>query len=223
MPTIKHILFDNDGTVVDSEIIAVRTMMRMLGSLGLRISEREYSHRFPGLREREIVTILKQEYGLVLPEDFWPQVRAEHTRLFETELQVIPGMYQLFKALKTKKSMVSNGSVKHVELCLYKVNLLDSVDGQIFSAEQVNRPKPHPDVYEYAMEKLNLHPENLVVVEDSPTGVQAAKSAGLSVIGFLAAAHIHEGHEETLRRVGADFIAADTSGLQKIFEELNVF
>lgn len=223
MPTIKHILFDNDGTVVDSEIIAVRTMLRMLEPLGLQISEHEYSRRFPGLREREIVAILDQEYNLVLPDDFWPQVRAEHIRLFETELQVVPGMYQLFKSLKTKKSMVSNGGVKHVERCLLQVNLLNALDGQIFSAEHVNRPKPHPDVYEYAIEKLELRAENVVAVEDSPAGVQSAKAAGLTVIGFLAATHIlHADHGETLRNLGADFIAADTAGLQKIFQTMNI-
>lgn len=223
MSSIKHILFDNDGTVVDSEIIAVRTMLRMLEPLGLRISEREYSRRFPGLREREIVAILDQEYNLVLPADFWPQVRSEHIRLFETELQVVPGMDHFFKSLKTKKSMVSNGGVKHVERCLLQVNLLDSLDGRIFSAEHVNRPKPHPDVYEYAIEQLELQPESVVVVEDSPAGVQSAKAAGLTVIGFLAAGHIlHADHEETLRNLGADFIAADTAGLQKIFQTLNI-
>ena len=223
MPSIKHILFDNDGTVVDSEIIAVRTMLRKLEPLGLRISEREYSRRFPGLREREIVAILDQEYGLALPDDFWPQVREEHIRLFESELQAIPGMFHLFTALKTKKSMVSNGSVQHVERCLRHVNLLHALDGHIFSAEQVERPKPHPDVFEYAMEQLRLQPEDVVVVEDSPTGVQAAKRAGLRVIGFLAAAHIiQEDHEETLRGLGADYIATDTPGLENIFRQLNI-
>ncbi|MCK6691172.1 MAG: HAD-IA family hydrolase [Thermoanaerobaculia bacterium] len=220
---IKHILFDNDGTVVDSEIIAVRTMLRMLNSLGLPIGEYEYSKRFPGLREREIVTILREEYSMILPGDFWPRVRAEHRRLFESELQVIPGMDVLFRAIRTTKSMVSNGSVQHVELCLRQVNLLDALDGQIFSAEHVERPKPYPDVYEYALEKLELKPENVVVVEDSPAGVQAAKGAGLTVVGLLAAAHIQDGHGETLLRQGADFIATDTDGLKKIFRQINVF
>lgn len=219
---IKHILFDNDGTVVDSEIIAVRTMLRMLNSLGLPIGEREYSKRFPGLREREIVAILREEYDVILPADFWPGVRTEHRRLFESELQVIPGMDQLFRSIRTTKSMVSNGSVQHVELCLRQVNLLDALDGQIFSAEHVERPKPHPDVYEYALEKLGLKPENVLVVEDSPAGVQAAKGAGLIVVGLLAATHIQDGHGEALLLQGADFIAADTVRLKKIFQRMNV-
>lgn len=219
---IKHILFDNDGTVVDSEIIAVRTMLRMLNSLGLQIGEREYSHRFPGLREREIVAILREEYDVTLPGDFWPRVRTEHRRLFESELQVIPGMDQLFRGIRTTKSMVSNGSVQHVELCLRQVNLLDALDGQIFSAEHVERPKPHPDVYEYALEKLELRPENVVAVEDSPAGVQAAKSAGLTVVGLLAASHIQDGHRDTLLDQGVDFIADDTAGLKKIFQALHI-
>lgn len=222
MPDIRHILFDNDGTVVDSEIIAVRTMLRMLREIGLQISDQEYSHRFPGLREREIVAILEQEYRIALPPDFWPAVRAEHRRLFESELQAIPGMDTLFRSIKTRKSIVSNGSVQHVELCLRQVQLLDALDGHIFSAEHVERPKPHPDVYEYALRTLQLSEKQVVVVEDSPAGVEAAKSAGLTVVGFLAATHIHDGHADTLKAKGADHIAADTAGLQKIFQQLSV-
>ena len=222
MSDIQHILFGNDGTIVDSEIIAVRTMLRMLGASGLQLSEREYSHRFPGLREREISDILKRDYGVVLSEDFWPAVRTEHIHLFEKELRVVPGMYRLFRSLKTAKSMVSNGSVQHVERSLRLVRLHGALDGQIFSAEQVKRPKPFPDIYEFALEKLQLRSHQVIVVEDSATGVQAAKAAGLFVVGFLAAAHIHDGHEEMLRQQGADLIAFDAKDLQRIFHQMHI-
>lgn len=223
MSKIKHVLFDNDGTIVDSEIIAVRIMLRMLKPFGLEMSEREYSHRFPGLRERDIMAILKQEYGIAPPEDFLLQLRAEHIRLFERELRTVPGMHRFFKTLKTPKSMVSNGSVQHVVRSLRRVRLHHALDGQIFSAEHVERPKPHPDIYEYALRQLDLRPGEAVVVEDSVTGVLAAKQAGLFVVGFLGATHIFDGHEERLRQGGADAIAAEANELKRIFQRLEVY
>ena len=213
---LKHVLFDNDGTVVDSEIIAVRTTLSLLAPYGFRMSEQEYSRRFPGLLERDIVAIISKEYGIRVSDDYFDRLRAAHVAIFDRELRAIAGMPAIFRNLKTPKSMVSNGSVRHVDRCLRLVRLRSALDGHIFSAEQVDRPKPHPDVYHLALEKLQLQPSDILVVEDSPTGVLAAKQAGLRVVGFLGAAHIHDGHDAELLECGADFIAADAKSLGKL-------
>ena len=210
---LKHILFDNDGTIVDSEIIAQRAMLRLLSQHGLHMSEQEYSHRFPGLLDRDILRILKAEHNFHAPEAFVKQLHEEHISGFKLSLRAIPGMTSLFRNLKVPKSMVSNGSVRHVEQCLKKVRLLSAVDGHIFSAEHVEKPKPYPDVYLFALHRIGLRPEQTLVVEDSPTGVRAAREAGLRTVGFLGAAHIHDGHEQQLLDAGADFIAADAKAL----------
>jgi len=215
---LKHVLFDNDGTVVDSEIIAVRSTLRLLEPYGFRMSEQEYSRRFPGLLERDIIAIISREYGIQVGEDYFDRVWAEHRTAFDRELRAIAGMQTIFRNLKIPKSMVSNGSVHHVERCLRKVRLRHALDGHIFSAEQVGRPKPHPDVFELALEKLQLKPADAIVVEDSPTGVTAAKQAGLRVVGFLGASHIFDGHGDRLRDSGADFIVSDAQALGKLLE-----
>lgn len=219
---LKHVLFDNDGTVVDSEIIAVRATLRLLEPYGFQMSEQEYSRRFPGLLERDIIAIISREYGIRVDEDYFDRVWAEHRAAFDRELRAIAGMPTIFRNLKTPKSMVSNGSVRHVERCLRKVRLRHALDGHIFSAEHVERPKPHPDVFEFALEKLQLQPADVLVVEDSPTGVTAAKQAGLQVVGFLGAAHIHDGHEAHLLDCGADFIASDAKSLARLLEGFGV-
>ncbi len=219
---LKHVLFDNDGTIVDSEIIAVRATLSLLRHYGFDMSEEEYSRRFPGLLERDILAIIEREYGIKVRDDYFEQLRALHVTGFEQDLRAIAGMPSIFRNLKTPKSMVSNGSVRHVERCLRRVRLRHALDGHIFSAEHVKRPKPHPDVFEFALEKLALQPSDTLVVEDSPTGVTAAKKAGLRVVGFLGAAHIFDGHEAHLRDCGADFIAADAKALGKILEGFGV-
>ena len=219
---LKHILFDNDGTVVDSEIIAVRATLRLLQPFGFQMSEQEYSHRFPGLLERDIIAIISEEYGIRVSDDYLEQVRAAHRSAFDRELRAIAGMPTIFRKLKTPKSMVSNGSVRHVEQCLRRVRLRSALDGHIFSAEHVQRPKPHPDVYEFALNQLNLRHDDILAVEDSPTGVTSAKRAGLRVVGFLGAAHIHDGHDERLLACGADFIVPDARALGKLLEDFGV-
>lgn len=221
--SIKHVLFDNDGTVVDSEIIAARAMLRLLARLGLPLVERDYTMRFPGLLDRDILAALRLEEGFEPPDDFFQQLRDEHAHGFYHSLRAIRGMPTLFRSLKVPKSMVSNGSILHVEKSLRKVRLRSAVDGHIFSAEQVDKPKPAPDIYLFALEKLRLQPHETVVVEDSVTGVLAAKDAGIQVIGFLGAAHIHDGHGQKLLEAGADFIAPDVSALSGVLKKKGAF
>jgi HAD superfamily hydrolase (TIGR01509 family) len=170
--------------------------------------------------EKDILAILEREFQIVVPADFIQHLHHEHVDLFDNHLKAIDGMDHLFRRITIPKSMVSNGSVLHVERCLQRVGLLEDFKGHIFSANQVARPKPWPDVYLHAMQVTGVAPHEAVVVEDSPTGVDAAKAAGLRVIGFLGAAHITPGHDEELLRRGADFIAADSVELEAILANL---
>lgn len=217
--SVKHILFDNDGTIVDSEIIASRIMLRHLALHGFNISEQEYNMRYPGLRTRDILTVLREEEGFRPPDNFIQIVHEEHNREFHRSLRAIPGMTSLFRSLKVPKSMVSNGSVRHVDACLRRVRLRSALDGHIFSAEQVGNPKPSPDVYLHALEILRLKPSETLVVEDSTTGVLAAKSAGIQVVGFLAATHIHDGHGDKLQAAGADYLIPDAKALHSLLKK----
>lgn len=211
--SVKHVLFDNDGTIVDSEIIATRIMLKLLAQQGVHFAERDYNMRFPGLRTRDIVIALQEEVGFKPSEHFIQQLHQEHKDGFHRSLRAIRGMPTLFRSLKVPKSMVSNGSVQHVEKCLKKVRLHSALDGHIFSAEHVAHPKPAPDVYLFALEKLGLAAREALVVEDSITGVLAAKTAGIQTVGFLGAAHVHDGHGEKLLEAGADYLASDARSL----------
>jgi HAD superfamily hydrolase (TIGR01509 family) len=220
MPALQHIFFDNDGTIVDSEILAVNAMLEALSPLGFQMSRDEYTRRFPGLLDRDIIDIIQQEYAIVLPDDFVPRLHAQHRDLFEHHLHPIEGMDVLFRQLRTPKSMVSNGSVEHVERCLKRVGLLSHLDGKIFSGHDVPRPKPYPDVYEWALHSYQLNTTDAVVIEDSPTGVRAAHGAGIPVVGFLGAAHIGDGHADTLMEAGATWIAESAEEVKALLLSL---
>jgi beta-phosphoglucomutase-like phosphatase (HAD superfamily) len=218
---IRHVLFDNDGTIVDTEIIAVNTILELLAEYGHNSLGRDYfCRRFTGMLERDIFALLASDHGIEVPVGFSERLHTLHEIRFEQPLPGIAGMPELFRRLRTPKSMVSNASLRHVSRCLTHLDLHSALDGQIFSAEQVDRPKPFPDVYQYALAQLQLQPADVIVVEDSIPGVTAAKSAGLQVIGFLGAAHIGDGHAEKLADHGADFLAENAAAVEKIFEKL---
>lgn len=219
----KHILFDNDGTLVDTEIIAVRAMLELLAPLGFHMHEGEFAQRYTGLLERDILAHLAQDYGVEVGPDFHNRLRALHHERFAEDLRSIPGMPTVFRKLRRPKSMVSNASTQHVERCLRRIRLRSALDGHIFSAEHVEKPKPHPDVYHHALKTLKLEPHEVMAVEDSITGVRAAVAAGLNVVGFLGATHIFDGHEAKLLDAGAQWIAADAPALSGIFEQAGLF
>lgn len=216
---IKHVLFDNDGTIVDSEIIGARIMLKLLARHGLHLEERAYNMRFPGLLTRDILSALHQEEGFLAPDNFIQQLKEEHQKEGHQSLKAIRGMPTLFRNLKVPKSMVSNGSALHVERCLKKVRLRSALDGFIFSAEQVGSPKPSPDIYLFALEKLGLSAHETLVVEDSVTGILAAKGADIQAIGFLGAAHVHDGHGQKLWAAGADHVVRDARELTQVLKK----
>ena len=218
---MQHIFFDNDGTIVDSEVLAVEAMLTLLERYGLKMDISTYSMRYPGLLEHDILRLIQQEYDIELP-DIIPDLHLDIKQRFDDHLKVIDGMDELFRAVKIPKSMVSNGSVLHVERCFERVGMRQDLPATIFSAQHVQSPKPAPDVYLYAMSQTGIEPHRAIVVEDSPTGVMAAKAAGIQVIGFLGAGHIAPGHEVRLLESGADYLAENAAELRIILQRLGV-
>jgi HAD superfamily hydrolase (TIGR01509 family) len=221
---LKHILFDHDGTLVDSEVLAIDLMLKTLRPYGFQMSTDEYAQRFPGLLEYQILEIISKDYNIKFDQSVViADLHSQFSSIFDTQLKAIPGITSLFRSLKIPKSVVSNASRPHIERCMKKVKLINALDGQFFSAYEVAKPKPEPDVYLHALKILQLSVNETVVVEDSPTGVLAAKAAGLRVIGFLGATHIkgNQLHAQKLVDCGADFLANNAKELGQHFNDLN--
>ncbi|GAB4429630.1 MAG: HAD family hydrolase [Bacteroidia bacterium] len=213
---MKYYLFDCDGVIVDSEILATRAALRALAPYGYTRSEEEHCRRFSGMMDTEIVALLSAELGVVFPPDFHSRLLADTEHQMRHELAPVAGMPDLLRALPLPLAVVSNSSLAHVERSLRRVGVWDRFEGRAFSSEQVARPKPFPDLYLHALATLGIAAADTLVVEDSPTGVAAAKAAGLYVIGFLGASNVFDGHGEVLRARGADALAADAAALRSL-------
>lgn len=219
MASFKHLIFDCDGVIVDSEIVATRISLRMLAPYGYTVDELTHAERYAGLLEHDILTRLREEEKLSLPEDFGGSIVAEiKAHMFE-ELQPVPGMPELLRALAQPLVVVSNSQVEHVRRSLALAGVSELVGDRIFSAEQVAQPKPHPDVYLQAVGRLNFDPDATLVVEDSVAGVMAAKAAGLTVIGFLGASHISPAHADRLRAANANLLVQDAAELREVLTQ----
>ena len=213
-------IFDCDGVLVDSEILASQTVLDMLKPYGFEMDQGEYNSRFAGKVEEDTLAIVEQDYDVVLPNDFLSRLRLEIERRLDHDLQAITGMRGVIESVSLPKAIVSNSRLVRVIASLKIAELTDLFGEALFAAEMVEHPKPAPDVYLHAARQLNKSPTECLVVEDSVSGVTAAHRAGMTVIGFLGASHIPAGHEEVLKQAGAWTTVTDAAALKTLFKQV---
>lgn len=223
MKQIRHIdllICDCDGVLIDSEIIAERTMREALASLvPLHELDIVLNGTF-GLQGRDILARVEAHFGICLPVNFHAEQLARSEALIRSEVQIIPGVRDALHSIDLPLAIASNGRYRAVVYALQRSDLSERVDSGIFTAEQVNRPKPAPDVYLLAAKTAGVAPQRCLVVEDSATGASAALTAGMQVIGFLGASHIPPEHGETLRQLGVQHLIEDMRELPALVERL---
>lgn len=217
---MKHLIFDCDGVLVDSEILAQQVLLEYIRPLGFTGDQRELRRRFTGKIEADIIAELSTESNMQIPDNFHLNMMDTLHKKIQQELQPVAGMRDLVRSLKTPKSVASNSKQKQVRESLAITQMDDFFDQRYYTRDMVVMPKPAPDVYLFAVEEIGIHPDDVWVIEDSLTGVRSAKAAGLKVIGFAGASHNDVDHIDDLKKVGADLTALDAAELEKIIREL---
>jgi HAD superfamily hydrolase (TIGR01509 family) len=189
------VIFDCDGVLVDSEPLANVTLSRLLNAQGLDWSVAETMRRLMGLSLKSCVEICEAEIGRKLPDDFGETLQAATYQSFrEAPLQAVAGVKPAIVALQQAgldTCVASSGAPEKMRFTLGLTGLWDLFDGRIFSASQVPRGKPFPDLFLRAALSMNVQPFDCVVVEDSVPGVQGARAAGMRVLAYAAAPHAH--------------------------------
>ncbi|HSX87198.1 MAG TPA: HAD family hydrolase [Pseudomonas sp.] len=217
---IDLLICDCDGVLVDSEILSERIMREAL-SAHVPLAELEVLlHGTFGLQSRDILARVETHFAIRLPHDFHAQHLLRCEALIRSQVQVIPGVHAALHSIDLPLAIASNGRYQAVEHALLRCELSERVDVGIFAAEQVERPKPAPDLYLLAAKTAGVAPQRCLVVEDSVTGVTAALAAGMQVIGFLGASHIPPEHAENLRQLGVEHLIEDMRELPALVERL---
>ena len=217
---IKHLLFDCDGVLIDTEIVAAEVVTDWLQSEHVSIDIETYIRDYTGKTFTDIITILKESGELDAALNV-STIVPELDAMIRDNQRPIPGVWDMLNSLSIPRSVVSNSAKDYVALALEKLKISHHFEGRIFSADMVKKGKPSPDVYQLALETLSLSPKDVLVIEDSVAGVTAAVAAGLNTIGYLGGSHVRDGLGEVLRSAGAKMLALDHSDLrQKISETL---
>ncbi|MCX5391426.1 HAD family phosphatase [Streptomyces sp. NBC_00094] len=184
------VIFDNDGVLVDSEPLSNTLLAGYLTELGHPTSYEESVRDYMGSAMHRIHELVEERTGKRLPVDFDETFHARVFAAFQRELEAVAGAAEVLKGLAeagVPYCVASSGSHERIRVGHRKTGL-DAWfrDEIVFSAEDVGRGKPEPDLFLYAASRMGVVPERCVVVEDSRLGVQAAVAAGMDVYGFTA-------------------------------------
>ena len=181
----KCILFDCDGTLVDSENITNRVVANMAGELGISMTLREAQIKFGGKTLDAVIYGMKEMSGKDIPADWLPRLVKEVSKAYETDLQPMEGIKKLLDSIDIPICVASNGEPRHVKGSLLLTGLNGYFNENVFTASEVNRPKPAPDLFLHAAQKMGFKPKDCVVIEDSIPGVTAAVNANIKVYGLV--------------------------------------
>lgn len=216
------VIFDCDGVLIDSEVIGCGAVAELLSRYGVP-TELEYALRtFLGRPASAVTDEFSRRSGKALPPDFVTNWRKCLFDRFDQELVAIEGMSEAVRSIPLPRCIASSSDVERLDISLKKTGLLSLFEGNIFSATMVKRGKPAPDLFLFAAEKMGAAPSRCIVVEDSPSGVQAAKAAGMAAIGFTGGSHYAVLDNGTaLRDAGADHILSDAALLPSLLKDIS--
>jgi HAD superfamily hydrolase (TIGR01509 family) len=206
------IIFDCDGVLVDSEPLACRVDAEILTALGVPVAAEQIMREFVGMSLRDMTARIEAERGCRLPSDLSEQIDSALFARFETDLKPIPGVREAILALPHRRCVASSSAPERIALSL-RVTGLSDLFGAVFSASQVRRGKPAPDLFLHAAAAMQVSPAACIVIEDSVFGVEAAREAGMKIVGFTGGGHCGPAHASMLSAAGAHAIVARMADL----------
>ena len=207
----KLIIFDCDGVLVDSEVIANRLLAQHLTKYRFPITSEGCRDRFIGYSIENIIAEVRSE-GVKLPYNFELFLRQSDQAAFTAELKAISGVKNTLSKLTQNKCVASSGTPKKIQENLTLTGLIDSFKpDHLFSTQMVKKSKPAPDIFLYAAKHFNASPKNCLVIEDTTLGIQAGLAAGMSVFGFAGGSHCDDSYVDHLKK----------TGIKTVFNQMN--
>lgn len=218
-PAPRLVIFDCDGVLIDSEIIAARAQSRALAEHGIAITPQEAARRFAGIPDADMWQTLQDENARALPADFARQYADRLQDTFRQELRALPGVRETLAALRQRSMaycVASSSTPPKLEAALKLVGLWEEFAPNVFSTAQVAHGKPAPDVFLFAARQMRTAILECVVVEDSVPGVRAARAARMRAVGYIGASHNGPDQRKRLLDEGAFEVIDDLRRLSEI-------
>ena len=193
---IQAIIFDCDGVLVDSEGPSNAVLVKLAQAEGIQIDLDYALQNFQGHALSYVFEKLEQLKGTPLSTSFEAQFRLQTFASFEKNIPAIPGALKLLQKLNCPIAVASNGPRNKMSLTLKGAGLLAFFEEHIFSAYDIGHWKPEPQLFLHAAQALGVIPEQTIVVEDSPAGLEAAMAGG-----FQTFALYNRHNEERIKRI----------------------
>lgn len=181
------VIFDCDGVLVDSERLCVAVESEMITAAGWPLSPTEVASHFLGKTDTHMVSEIERHLGTALPAEWLQHLHARYRERFETDLRPVEGVVEALNAIEAtgvSTCVASSGVPEKIRNTLGLTGLRDRFEGRIFSAIDVEHGKPAPDLFLHAARSMGFSPRHTAVVEDSPAGTEAARSAGMRVLAY---------------------------------------
>lgn len=192
------VIFDCDGVLIDSEIISARMLIEELARLGVVIDLDHVARHFLGRSYPTVMAQIRKDFDLNLPPEFEDRYRDKLLEAFSRDLKIMPGVLDVLDELSVPYCLATSSSPRRVDMSLLLTGLSGRMEGRVFTASQVARGKPAPDLFLFAAAQLGHNPSRTLVIEDSLTGVRAALAAGMTVWRYVGGSHFQAtsvGHE----------------------------
>ena len=186
MSKYKCIIFDCDGVLVHSEPISNQVMVDLANSYGANIDLDYAMKHFKGSFFESCKNKISQLIDSPLPDTFETDYRSQSFEAFKTGVIPIEGVKKVLDHLTIPFCVASSGPENKIKLNLELTGLLPYFENKMFSCYTIQKWKPDPAIFLLAAETMGFKPEECVVIEDSLSGVMAAKNGGFDVYGFTA-------------------------------------
>ncbi|GAB4064302.1 HAD family hydrolase [Ancylobacter sonchi] len=184
------IIFDCDGVLIDSEVLSARALIDELACHGVAVDMEFVARHFIGRAYQVILTEVREQFGVVLPASFEAEYRARLIAAFEGTLSPMPGAVETLEALDIPYCLATSSTPMRLAASLRIARLERFFAGRAFTASEVSRGKPAPDLFLHAATRMGAEPAACVVVEDSVAGLQAGVAAGMQVWHFTGGSHL---------------------------------
>ena len=218
---IKNIIFDFDGVIVDSEVLASKAFAKYFSKFDRSIKEEQF-YEYAGKKTVEVIDLLSAKYKIENKETFTNEIFDIVAEVYSRDLKLVDGAKDYISKSNRDHFIGSNSNKDRIMDGLKLVDL-DKIflSDHVYSFDMVERPKPDPDIYLKVLNDNSLNIQETIIIEDSGVGVKAASSAGVRVFGLTAGKHWHSNRDKNeLFDNGALNVFSDYESLGKAIEEL---
>jgi len=221
---IQAVIFDCDGVLVDSEVLAQEVEIAALAEIGLTYDPHDFTERFMGRSDKAFFELLDADarirLGRPIQGEIREPIRARYRQAIDARLTEVEGALAAVRACALPKAVASSSTTAGLNRKLTRVGHWDHFAPHVYSAEHVEHAKPAPDLFLLAARALDVAPEDCLVIEDSVNGVTAGRAAGMRVWGFRGGGHMTDRLAGRLLEAGAERVLADWAEAEALFRAM---